>query len=355
MADVNQLMQQQTESLTDRLGKLDQFYKGTMPYAENYLNNLPRPEGANPLVNYQAQDQYISGSIAKDEYDKGMQMLNTLLGFNQNKEKMDLDQKNSDRDYNLEAAKAGLKINTDGSLTVTDDPANMSDSQATAKVREILGMDIELGSSEADRGARAKTILAKLSRGEKIALLDLMNPAETTARTNASNLMNSASAIYGQVTDPITGKPINAAGVGTWGGGSKYNPFERYLGRGTDLRSAITLLTADKIKEISGAAVSDREVARLNGALPQPTDSEARIAEKTKKMANIIRVGLDMQEKAKMENLSLDQAYDKYGYEVYEKYGEPPPTWLKKNNYQSGESTTSSGNTIDLVNKYWGN
>jgi hypothetical protein len=152
-------------------------------------------------------------------------------------------------------------------------------------------------------------------------------------------LIKSASEIYSAVTGQ-TGENINAPGVGIVAGKL---PSWLISGKGQDLRSKVTQLTADKIKELSGAAVSDREVQRLSKYLPQVGDTEAIIAAKTKTIMNSISIGLKMQEKAKLENLTLDQAYEQYGAQEYQNIGEEVPSWLKGS---SSGGTQSSGYSI---------
>ena len=38
-------------------------------------------------------------------------------------------------------------------------------------------------------------------------------------------------------------------------------------------------------------------------------------------MKKILQIGMEMQNKAAMENITLDKAYEKYGKPAYEKYG----------------------------------
>jgi hypothetical protein len=208
----------------------------------------------------------------------------------------------------------------------------MADNDAIALVRQKFGMDIKLGSNIKERGARAKTILKDLAGGIYPDLKDLLSEKEDLARSAATNLMNEASVINSAVKNQA-GEVENVAGVGKFGGGSSWNPLTGILSRGQDIRGKITGLTAAKIKELSGAAVSDREVQRLVGMLPQINDSEAVIAAKTQTIMNSMQIGMKMQEMAKMNNLTLDQAYEQYGAQEYQKLGEEVPAWL------SGKST----------------
>jgi len=126
MVDYNK----QIESLSDRLNKIDQYSKETTPEALNYLTGLQRPAGASPLT---AEAQKLSvGTLAKDQYDKGLSMLTQLLGLQQKDEQNTKDEtyrqenlklsKNADNraqeefDLKKKGSVGNLSLNPDGSL-----------------------------------------------------------------------------------------------------------------------------------------------------------------------------------------------------------------------------------------------
>jgi hypothetical protein len=345
--------QKEYESLSGRLDSIDQAYSKILPTSQGRIQQIGRGVGENPLNVVLAQlglgDQYRS---AREPVES---QKNSLLTMLQRQFENEQDQSNKDREYGLNVATSGLSIGADGSLQQPTGIDSMSDADATALVRQKFGKDIFLGTTEKDRGAKARLLLKDLEQGVQIPINDLLTDAEKTARTAATNLLNEVSSVYGLVTDQ-EGKVINATGVGKFGGGWGINP-KNILGMGQTLRSKITGITAAKIKELSGAAVSDKEVERLSGMLPQVTDSEFEIAGKAKEMATMIQIGMAMQEKAKLENLTLDQAYLKYAAPLYQKAGLEVSDWLGGGaiNKPGPQPTGTSGNPNDLVNKYWGN
>ena len=103
------------------------------------------------------------------------------------------------------------------------------------------------------------------------------------------------------------------------------------------VRSALTEFTAEKIKEISGATVSDKEVQRLidGGFLPSVSDSESTILAKAKYIRSAILANQEIFQRAKRERLLVSEAFDKYSDEIYNKFG------LNKANTWSSASETS--------------
>lgn len=182
------------------------------------------------------------------------------------------------------------------------------------------------GKSKEERYAQAEAMQKLGVDGymKSSALPDLLTEKELTARDTATGLLNSASSIYSQVQDR-NGKAADVEGVGILG---KFRPGFMTNEAGRTLRQEITGLTAAKMKEISGAAISDREVQRLSKALPQIGDPESVIMTKSKNIADSLEIGLQMQEVAKRERLTLDQAYKKYGAEAFKAKDQPVPEWI---------------------------
>jgi len=337
-------MNQQIESLSDRLNKIDQYSKATVPEAFNYLTGLQRPEGANPLP-IEAQKLTV-GTLAKNQYDSGMKYLTDLLGIQKEDERFNKNYTLEQQKLALDANKSGLTIDNLGNFVSAGGVRNLTDAEAIAQVQKKYGKDIQLGKTIKERGERARSILQMESEGTTLPIQDLLSPAEQAKRDAATNLIKSASEIYSAVTGQ-TGENIDAPGVGYFAGKM---PSWLISSGGQALRSKVTQLTADKIKELSGAAVSDREVQRLSKYLPQTDDTEKIIAAKTKTIINSIEIGLKMQEKAKLENLTLDQAYEKYAAQEYQNVGEEVPIWLSKNN---PPTPTPGGAQTNPYDKYW--
>lgn len=339
----------QAQSLSDRLNKIDEFIGGVKPMAIQDTLNVGRAELENP-INVKNQ-QLGAGMILSDQYNRAlgqstaanasvMDALNSLYGYQSDQDKMAYQK---ERDAQSDLLKM-LELQAEGGMTLSADGKSLvAGTSPTEWFIGKYGADAyrQLGSSEADRKAVAQTIYKTNEAGGEVALNDLLSSKAEDIRNKAADLQRSALEINSAVTDQ-QGNVKNASGVGILGG-LGINPLTALFGRGQDLRSKITALTANKIKELSGAAVSDKEVARLVQMLPQTGDSEAKIAEKTKTIATSIQIGLDLQEKALRENLTLDQAYKKYGAELYRQNGEPVPSWLEG---ESGVNASFDPNSI---------
>lgn len=181
------------------------------------------------------------------------------------------------------------------------------------------------------------------------ALPDLLTDKELTAREAATGLLNSASSIFSQVSNREGSGAQNVQGVGPLG---RFRPGFLTNTEGKTLKQDITNLTAAKMKEISGAAISDREVQRLSKALPQVGDMESVILTKAKNIADSIEVGLQMQEYAKRERLTLDEAYKKYGSQAFQDKGQPVPSWIKGGSAAKPGLDIGSKNTGTQVGRF---
>jgi hypothetical protein len=354
MVDYQSLIDQQTktnQSLSERLDEIAKQNDMWSQQGASYIDSQPKADLYDPNKSVIAALNLKTQSLAfskaqQDKYDTGVKMLMDLLGKQETaKSNAEIERSNKVNEMIALLGK-GYKTDAIGNLIPPDpnDPNNLSDSDATAKVKSIFGNNINLGATAADRGARAKMILKDYAQGIMPPIADLLSPDETKQRNLATDLMRTASDVLAGVTDQ-QGGTINATGVGILGGRG-INPAV-LLGKGAKLRSDITGLTAAKMKEFSGVAVSDREVKRLGNMLPRVTDTEAQIAGKAKTFVNAVNIGLKMQEKAKQENLTLDQAYEKYAAPLYTAAGEEIPAWLAG----GGENTLF--NAGDLMNKYW--
>lgn len=220
----------------------------------------------------------------------------------------------------------------------TDPMQYVADNQAT---KYLTGKDKDA------RNAQAAAIQKLGVDGylKSSALPDLLTEKEQTARDATTALLNSASAIYSEVQDQ-NGKPKDVQGVGILG---QLRPGFLTNTEGKTLKQDITSLTAEKMREISGAAVSDKEVQRLSKALPQVGDPESVIFTKAKNIADSLEIGLQMQELAKRERLTLDQAYMKYGAQAFQDHAQPIPAWIKGG---SQPGLTDIGNEGIKVGKF---
>lgn len=229
---------------------------------------------------------------------------------------------------------AELKLDEKGGYIVVPKEKALSPMQWAADnqvMNYLTGKDI--GAREAQAAAMQRLGVEGYFKASP--LPDLLSEKETTAREAASALLNQASSIVSQV-EGRNGQAKNASGVGLLG---RFRPDFTLGSEGKTLRQDITNLTAAKMKEISGAAISEQEAARLAKALPQIGDTEKTIMTKAKNIADAVEIGLQMQEFAKRERLTLDQAYKKYGAQAFSEKGQPVPSWIK------GGSSKSPGSS----------
>lgn len=230
----------------------------------------------------------------------------------------------------LKSGKASISFDKNANKYVVIPNENQTDPLQWAADNQAI--PYLTGRDKATREAQASAMQKLGIEGylKASALPDLLTDKEVTARDAATNLLNSASSIYAQVQSQ-NGTPLDVQGVGPLG---RFRPGFLTNEQGKTLKQEITNLTANKMKEISGAAISDKEVQRLSKALPQVGDTEGVIMTKAKNIADAIEIGLQMQEMAKRDRLTLDQAYQKYGTQAFNEKGQPTPDWLK-----GGQST----------------
>jgi hypothetical protein len=343
MADYQSLINQKTQdvqSLSDRLAELEKMNSGFTKSGLDYMSSQKRPEGMSVIDFYTPRMNVgrlsgIAKENARANLDNGWKALNDLFGLKQNEDQFN-------KQYALDTAKSGLTADSSGNIIPLNpnDPENLTDSEATAKVKSIFGPNINLGQTMKDRGARAKAILKDYAEGKMPPLNDLLSVKESAARDAAAQLMSAAGEIYSAVTDQA-GSTKNAAGVGTFQGRLP----QLFTGpSGVTIRAKVTAITAAKLKELSGVAVSDKEAQRLQQYLPLITDKEETIAAKSKNVMDTLTIGMAMQEKAKTENLTLDQAYEKYAAPMYEQLGLEVPAYLRKISVAPGGTTSKNNN-----------
>jgi len=177
---------------------------------------------------------------------------------------------------------------------------------------------------------------------ENSPLTDLMSENELEKREKATSLMNE----LGSMVSIIGSGHKNVQGVGPLG---QMRPAWMTNAEGTNLKQLITNFTAQRMQEISGAAVSDEEVKRLGNALPLVGDSEKVIYDKANNILNSLQIGQELQELAKREDITIDQAYKKYGANMFSQRGMPVPDWLNKSgsNLGSDPNKAMGGFNID--------
>jgi len=234
-----------------------------------------------------------------------------------------------------------------GSYKVVPRSAEQADPLKWAANNQAFGY--LTGKTKDERTAQAASMQSLGIEGylQVSALPDLLTAKEMEARDKATAILNSTSSIITSLQG-ANGRAKNVQGVGILG---RFRPSWMTNPEGTSVKQNIVNITADRMKEISGAAISDKEVQRLSKALPQVGDTEANIVTKSKNIADAIEIGMQMQEAAKRERLTLDEAYKKHGEAAFQAKGQPVPAWIKgtdKPGLNLGAGSTNSNDDTKI-------
>lgn len=89
-----------------------------------------------------------------------------------------------------------------------------------------------------------------------------------------------------------------------------------------EMRRQVNDIRAQYQKIISGATVSDAEAARLAKFLPTESKTEAENLGDLQKLARDLKINMEIFEMGKREGLTANEAYRKYGKEVFARYGQ---------------------------------
>lgn len=128
-----------------------------------------------------------------------------------------------------------------------------------------------------------------------------------------------------------------------------------FIGKeGETVRENIAQISNEKIKEMSGAAVSDKEAKRLMQQLPNKTDKDSTIKRKLQAIEASIVIGEELKKIALVEEMgSIDEAYLKYGPELYEALGQEVPKWLTDELAKKPQAKTKNKTAKDYANEIW--
>jgi hypothetical protein len=202
----------------------------------------------------------------------------------------------------------------------------LDDATAVARIKNKYGPNVSLGNTQAERGARAKLLLAKEANGEKVDYVDLLSEKEYTKLNEA--------------TDSLSGVDRGLATLGKYGNKSQLGGTGAIIGNineGTlpgaifigekerDMRRAVTDVASAYQKFLSGVAVSAQEMVRLEGLLPsQKKPEDANIAD-MERLKKGMEINLELDKRAKLNKMTPDEAYKKFGQEVFTQFGEKFP------------------------------
>jgi len=196
----------------------------------------------------------------------------------------------------------------------------MPGDRALQEVMNQGGARLLTGSSLAERTAQAQAIMQMGgvdAYRRKLDLPDLLTDKELAADQAMTDLAAQVQAALG--------KFANQEGPGGTGLIAGLVPYSFSGERAKSLRRALSGISSEKIKELSGAAVSEQEAARLEGFLPTKWKSETDNYNDLLRLYNGIAINRELFELAKRNNLTPTQALYQYGPEVFAKYGETYP------------------------------
>lgn len=280
------------------------------------------------------QEAYDKARTATTEADKqytsGIEALMQLIQGNR---QLDISQQNADS-TRISANKT--TTGSGGYATIDPETGKQIEVDSMTAVNMQGGSKLlEAESSVTAKKAKADAIMALggvKKYLENATTNDLFTTEELTKMKLANELMMYAGNIVGAT------KNKDAPAVGTLG---KFR-FGPLVGKeGASLRADIGQLSSEKMKELSGAAISEQEMKRLTEFLPTRWDDENNIQFKSERLFNGLSIGLKMAELAKRNNLTLNEAYVKFAGEVYPQYGESVPAWINKQASVSGGKTNS--------------
>lgn len=209
----------------------------------------------------------------------------------------------------------------------------------TAALKKVIsdgGQKYLIGKTKDERIAKAEAILEFGGVDQYLQaapLQDLITDKESTEleeQTSLNKQLTRAIALF-----------EGAGGPGGTGPIAKFFPGFVVSENTRDMRRATENVRAQYQKAISGATVSDAEVARLSRFLPTAGKTEQENLGDLKELQNGILVNQRIFELGKREGLTANEAFEKYGKQVFSEFGLPFPGGSSTNNVDS------------LIDKYW--
>lgn len=206
----------------------------------------------------------------------------------------------------------------------------------------------KLRTSQSERPTMARAMLAEYKKNGTINVTNLLNDKELAswdAQDTLSNNLTFAINAFTNQEGPFGTGPL--AGITPDSGPlSALNPEKTKI-----LRGALTDISSQKIKDLSGVAVSDKEFERLNALLPDKYQSETENLRRLTVMKARIEANKELVALAKMNNLSNSDVVKKYGSQVWTKYGLGPSGENPSATNPETSKATTGGLTDDEIKK----
>lgn len=241
--------------------------QGNLELAQDYLSELIT----------------VKRDIIDADYEYNKAKFDAISGFLSKEEKIRLDKMTKDEDRAYDRAQKNLDLQDEWAKTAIENgqnhlvsrihALNAGDPDFQAKLGQIIAgiQDLDALKKMRDNSGSGASVGAIVDRNG--------NPLELTAGqaesiANFNSTVSSAQQALslldaGVTTGPVTGRLLQARKAGDVAD-PKQLQLEQTLGK----------MKADFMKAISGAAVSDKEVARLSQFLPSITDQEGVIRSK---------------------------------------------------------------------------
>jgi hypothetical protein len=337
---LGEYLSQQLEKAQGAQESFEEYQPTAKANAEAIGSFEGRAPGESP-VDIRAQGlttaQAISSTASKTQGNI-LDVITSMMNLKKQKEADEqriIDNKMKQQEYELSLAEKGMKINEDGDLVgMTDEEKKSS---ALYSLDPVVWLKSQPGglkiaqneTSVAGLETTAKAIyeaggIENYLRSNPTAIY---SSKEEDALRDKKDILFSAEAALAYFDEGEDGNL--APGIGKFQG---IIPNWKVLigSEGQNVRKEIATITNDKIKQLSGAAVSDQEAKRLAQQLPNNTDDDSLVKSKLEDIVASIRIGEEMKIKSIVEGITLDEAYQKYGSEAYVALGQSIPPWLEK-------------------------
>lgn len=321
--DLKDLYKKQYETLTDRLAKFDTQFEGmtkVTPEALRRVSVSGAIEGEDPLTRMNVTSNLHSTARSAVAQLETLQNLKTQLEAEMNKKEDEDTMSQAELQKEWLNGNPRIKRNPETGLLEIDYENKNNVITGDAAVAEVLkqgGGDIlNQAKDVASRKALAEEIMRMGGVQEykkQLPLDSLLTEKERTEIDTATDL------------EILVDQAIQTFSGGNQLGGT--GPLAQLVpgfvaGEGTrEMRRQASNIRAQYQKLISGATVSDAEAKRLEAFLPTSGKTEKENLEDLQQLARDLKINMEIYEMGKREGLTANEAYKKYGKQVFAKYG----------------------------------
>ena len=313
-----QTMQQQEQGLTDRLNTIEQYNQQVTPGIRQSLTDFSdRPVGANPL---DAIQQVVEmGESARGYRTAAREDLSSLSA--QRTGLMGQLAQLAEREQEQKASEPKIDPIT-GEIDYSE-----VDEDTALEIVNKTGRRL-LSGGLGEKKAQAKAILSYGSVDKYLKEAPLDDIYSLKAFKDEAENDEKAYDLLRRVDSALQYFP-KGSGVDLFGEGNISGPLAgNFLGirpktrkARSQARAAIGELSAEKIKELSGAAVSDTEFERLTTFLPDKGMQEDEVASKLDSLKRAVEMNLEAREDAVRSGQSVSSYWKNNKDKYLNKYG----------------------------------